>query len=316
MFSVADKSDLSCGQKRLLGHRYTSSHPENCFFPQPSSSQPVKDHTSQASIVCKRQPDQRLSTGSTSSLQLRAPPPDSPKARSTLKGWEQPWPFLVEEGSGFWSSGVAEEQGAMPETVSRGSSEAHEDSTRSTYDNLHSMSPLQIKADLSGHVYEATDPGDHVGTPEEQDRQEVGQKRDSSSSWCSCEVLPLDGSDDAAAAVNGDMSPKRCERLCSSQVVNEEDSHREEHEDKSNEHDDEDEGDEDHIYYPNSPASCSVSSNSPLSTGSSEVFLPSSPPDLQGPEAPSQPRDAHSLLAELRQQMVQQRAEYQARIQR
>lgn len=198
----------------------------------------------------------------------------------------------------------------MQETVSRGSSEAQEDSVLSTYDNLHSMSPLQIKEDVSGH-----DPGD-VGTPEEQDRQEAGQKRDSSSSWCSCEVLPLDGSDDAAAAVHGDISPKRWERLHSSQVANEEDRYRDEHEDKSNDDDDEDEGGDDNMYYPNSPASCSVPSNSPLSTGSSEVFLPSSPPDLQGPEAPSQPRDAHSLLAELRQQMAQQRAEYQARIQR
>lgn len=206
----------------------------------------------------------------------------------------------------------------MQETVSRGSSEAQEDSVLSTYDNLHSMSPLQIKEDVSGHDPEATDPGD-VGTPEEQDRQEAGQKRDSSSSWSSCEVLPLDGSDDAVAAVHGDMSPKRWERLHSSQVANEEDSHRDEHEDKSNDDDDgddEDEGGDDNMYYPNSPASCSVPSNSPLSTGSSEVFLPSSPPDLQGPEAPSQPRDAHSLLAELRQQMAQQRAEYQARIQR
>lgn len=207
-----------------------------------------------------------------------------------------------------------DKQGAVPETVSRGSSEAQEDSTLSTYDNLHSMSPLQIKEDVSGPDPEATDSGDHVGTPEEQDRQEAGQKRDSSSSWSSCEVLPLDGSDDAAAAVHGDMSPKRWERLHSSQVENEEDSHRDEHEDKTND-DDEDEED-DNVYYPNSPASCSVPSNSPLSTGSSEVFLPSSPPDLQGSEAPSQPRDAHSLLAELWQQMAQQRAEYQARIQR
>lgn len=323
MYSAAAKSDLSSGQKRLLGHRYTSSHPENCFYPQPSSSQPITHHTGKANIDYERHPaDQRPSTAnfqaSTSSLQLRDPLPDSSKPRSTLVGWEKAWPGLEEARSGFWSSGAAEEHGTMPETTSGGSSEAQEDSTLSAYDNLHSMSPCERKEDVTVNHLEATDPGGHVGTPEEEEElEEAGQKRDSSSSWCSCEVLPLDESDDAVGAVRLELSPKRRKRLHSSQVANEENCHDDEHDDKSNDDDeDDDEGDDDNIYYPNSPASCSVPSDSPLSTGSSEVFLPSGPPDQQGPEPQSQPSDAHSLLAELQQQMAQQKAEYQARIQR
>uniref|UniRef100_A0A087X486 Si:ch211-247j9.1 n=1 Tax=Poecilia formosa TaxID=48698 RepID=A0A087X486_POEFO len=55
---------------------------------------------------------------------------------------------------------------------------------------------------------------------------------------------------------------------------------------------------------------------SPLSTGSSEVFLPSGAPDLQVQESHLESRDTHSLLAKLRQQMAQQKAEYQNRIER
>ncbi|PWA24385.1 hypothetical protein CCH79_00011947 [Gambusia affinis] len=44
IFSAAGKSDLLSGQKKHLGHRYTSSHPENCFYPLPSSSEPINHH--------------------------------------------------------------------------------------------------------------------------------------------------------------------------------------------------------------------------------------------------------------------------------
>uniref|UniRef100_A0AAV2J9M7 Uncharacterized protein n=1 Tax=Knipowitschia caucasica TaxID=637954 RepID=A0AAV2J9M7_KNICA len=67
------------------------------------------------------------------------------------------------------------------------------------------------------------------------------------------------------------------------------------------------------------PTSRSDPSLSPLSTGSSEVFLPSGPPELQeqeGRTGTEQPSDLHSLLGELQRQMAQQREEYQARIQR
>lgn len=223
-------------------------------------------------------------------------------------GWEKAWPGLGGVGSVFWSCDAAEEQGAVPETASGGSSEAQEDSTLSVYDNLNSMSPSQRKEDVAVKHLDTIDPGGHVGAHEEEaELKEAGQKRDSSSSWSSCEVLPLDESPDA--------SPKRRSRLHSTQVASDENSHQSEHDDQNNADDDDDDG-EDNAYYPNSPASCSAPSGSPLSTGSSEVFLPSGPPDPQGLESEAQPRDAHSLLAELQQQMARQKAEYQARIQR
>lgn len=192
----------------------------------------------------------------------------------------------------------------MTETASGGSSEAQEDSTLSAYDNLRSESPSQRKEAVTGTLPGATDPGGHA---QEAEREEAGHQRDSSSSWSSCEVLPLDESDDTVSVVNLGMSPKRSKQLHPSQEANEESSQGDEHKDKSNE--DEDEVDDGIVPAPNPPASCSEFSISPVSTGSSEVFLPSASPNLQGPEA-------HCLLAELQQQMAQQEAEYQARIQR
>lgn len=225
-----------------------------------------------------------------------------------LLDWEKAWPGLAEAGSSSWVSGAAEEQAAMAETASGGSSEAQEDSTVSAYDNLHSLSPCQSKEEVSGEYVEAAGPAGPVGTPEEEVKlEEAGQKINSSPSWSSCEVLPFDEGDDSVGVACLDMSQMR---RCSI----EENSHDEEHKNKSQKDVNDEEDDDEHIYYPSSPVSCSVHSDSPLSTGSSDVFLPCGSPDLQEPEPPPQPGDSHSLRAEVQQQMVQQRAEHQARI--
>lgn len=190
---------------------------------------------------------------------------------------------LGEGFSGFWSSGAAEE------VASGGSSEAQEDSTLSTYDNLSIC--LHQRQEVGGGPL---NPGGHLGASEEEDQKK------GSPLWSSCEILPLDEGDDAADVVDPETSTKG--------VKPEEPGHK-----NNDDNEDEDEG-EDEVYYPTSPASCSVPSDSPLSTGSSDVFLPSVPQDQQGPETQTQPSDAESLLSKLQQEMALQRAEYQAKI--
>ncbi|XP_032390214.1 rho GTPase-activating protein 22 [Etheostoma spectabile] len=324
IYSAAAKSDISFAQKRLLGHRYTSSHPENCFYPLPSSSQPLQHHYDRHNMdnhQCHmgQGPSPANVQDSTNSLQLQDQLPDSSKPKPILMSWAKAWPGPTELSAGFWSSGGAEEEGAESRTASEDSSEAQEDSNLSAYDNLNRGS-LQRMEDVTGGHFETNVPGGHIGTFEEQvEVEEAGQTRDSSSSWSSCEVLPLDESSDALEAVSPDVSPKRLKRLPSSQVADEENNVDDEdvYDDDDNDDDDDDDDDDDeNVHHHNSPASCSVLSDSFLSTGSSDVFLPSGPPDLQGPKPDSQPRDTHSMLAELRQQMAQQKIEYQARIQR
>lgn len=299
---AAAKPELSPAQKRPLGHRYTSSHPENCFYPQASSSQ----HGSVPDT------DQRPSTShfqASMTCQLQSPEGNASKAKSAPVDWERSWPSRVEAGSVSFKG----EQGAMAETASRGSSEAQEDSTFSAYDNLHSLSLCQSKEDVTGEYVEALEPAAPVGTPEEVEKLEKGGcKIDSSSSWSSCEILPFDERDDSMGAACLTASPRRRQRLHANNEISHND---EESEMKSHDGDDEEneEDEDEHVYYQASPASCSVS---PLSTGSSDVFLPAGSPEHQGPESPTQPSNTHSLLAELRQQMANQRAEYQARIQR
>lgn len=224
-------------------------------------------------------------------------------------GWAKAWPSPEKENCGFWSSVGGEGDSGMPETASGGSSEAQEDSTPSAYDNLDKLSLQTTTEDVPGGHFETNFPKGHIGACEkEAEEEEVVQTRDSFSSWSSCEVLPLEENSDAAGAASPGISPKKPDGLPSEQVAGEEDGDKvkiDDHEVK--------EGDENH---PNSLASCSVFSDSPLSTGSSEVFLPSGPQEQQGSEPLLQPRDTHTLLAELRQQMVQQKTEYQARIQR
>lgn len=300
--SAAAKPELPPAQKRPLGHRYTSSHPENCFYPQPSSSQncSIPDMTQRASTSHFQ--------ASMNTCRLESPEGNSSKAKAPVD-WERPWPSRVEAGSVSFK----ENQGTMAETASGGSSEAQEDSTFSAYDNLHSLSLCQSKEDVSGEYVEALEPAAPAGTPEEVEKlKEGGCKIDSSSSWSSCEILPFDEGDDSMGAACLALSPRRRQRL----HANKEGSHNDEECEKKSHNDDNEENDEDedeHVYYPASPASCSVS---PLSTGSSDVFLPAGSPEHQVSESPTQPSNTHSLLAELRQQMASQRAEYQARIQR
>lgn len=243
-----------------------------------------------------------------SACRLQSPEGNTSKSKSAPVDWERSWPSQVEAGSVSFKG----EQGAMAETASGGSSEAQEDSTFSAYDNLHSLSLCQSKEDVSGEYVEALEPAAPAGTPEDVEKLEEGEcKIASSSSWSSCEILPFDEGDDSMGAACLAASPRRRQRL----HANEDSSHNdEEYEKKSHVDDEENDEDEDeHVYYPASPASCSVS---PLSTGSSDVFLPAGSPEHQGPESPTQSSNTHSLLAELRQQMAGQRAEYQARIQR
>ncbi|XP_046723363.1 rho GTPase-activating protein 24 isoform X2 [Silurus meridionalis] len=63
--------------------------------------------------------------------------------------------------------------------------------------------------------------------------------------------------------------------------------------------------------HPNSPASSSAPTDAPLSTGSSEVFLPNAPSDLKDPPAS---QAIQCLVVGLRQQMARQRAEFEAKI--
>ncbi|KAM4620356.1 rho GTPase-activating protein 24-like [Polymixia lowei] len=289
--SAAD-SGLSVGQKRPLGHRYTSSHPENCFYALPSTSYPLPQH--HAGRHSAAQQDYQRHAGLASSkaaafpLTPQTPPTafreedpqaDCSKPRLVVLGWAEARPNLAEAGACFWSSvtrGVAEE-GAVPVAARRGSSEAQEDSTLSVYDNLDRASLQQRMEDVTGGHFEATAAGSCLGTSlgvvAGVVLEEAGQMAESSSSWSSCDILPLDES--------------------SCQDEEEEDFHP-----------------------ANSPASCSGPSDAALSTGSSEVFLPSAPSDLQGAQPQPEPQDVHSLLADLQKQMAKQKTDYQARINR
>ncbi|KAK2828432.1 hypothetical protein Q5P01_019466 [Channa striata] len=314
--SAAVKSDLSSGQKRHLGHRYTSSHPENCFYPMPSSSQPLESRPGGHSTDCPQHHDGQGPSSadveaSTTSLHFQDPLQDS-KPRPKLTGWTKAWPSSGEAATGFWSCGAVDEDGA----VSGGSSEPQEDSTSSAYDNLDRVPLCQkMEDETSGH-FEINDPGSHSGACKERaELEEEAQTRDTSSSWSSCEVLPLDEIN-AVGGVSPNMSTETDKRLPSRQMAEDKSSGNVDPEhnanDGDNNDDDDDDDDDDDVHHPNSPASCSAVSDSPLSTGSSEVFLPSAPPDSQA----TQPKDAQSLLADLRQQMARQKTEYQARIQR
>ncbi|CAN9501058.1 unnamed protein product [Ophioblennius macclurei] len=300
VFSAAAQSDVSSGQKRHLGHRYTSSHPENCFYPIPSSSQSAQHH---ADYDYRQRhsgpgPSPVDVEASTSSLQLQeaSAATDRTKPRSAPSAWTKVWTGSGEATSSFWSSSGAEGGSAVPEAVSGGSSEVQEDSTPSPYDNLQ----RRRMGGVARGRYEVESKGSCEG---EAEQEEAEEGRDSSSSWSSCEVLPSDeGSDQVDEEdLNKNLPSGR-------------DSEKEK--DNDEEEDDEDDGYE-KVHHPASPASGSVLSNSPLSTGSSEVFLPSAPPEPQRPSDPlSQVQDPQSLLAELRLQMAQQRAQYQARIYR
>ncbi|XP_057676619.1 rho GTPase-activating protein 24 [Corythoichthys intestinalis] len=296
--SSVSPAAATSGHKTLLGHRYTSSHPETCFFPLLS---PSKNHYEGRT---REQCQQLISGGS--------PPADvhsSKEPKSEHMSWMEVWNSLGEPrdtvgkalaDEPLWIPGatqmaVAEgdcTKGTDTNVPSRSSSGTQEDSTPSDYDNLDSAHSSQIMEDVAS---EHLDPKEERDSGEES--EEAWQTVDDSSSWSSCEVLPLLKS---GSQVSLDVTPKRSP---SSQAA--EDDKR---------LDGDAESDHNEGRHLNTPTSGSILS--PLSTGSSEVFLPSGPPELSGPENQSQPDDAQLLLAELRQQMAQQRTEYQARIHR
>ncbi|XP_051902891.1 rho GTPase-activating protein 24-like [Hippocampus zosterae] len=269
--AAAVTSGVTADNKTFLGHRYTSSHPENCFYPLPTSSQPLQNHG-------REKTRDRSDDGSS---------PANVCSRMEV------WTSLGEAGDSggkkvagehLWSSSAIRVAGAEGEG---GGGESQEDGTPSDYDNLNRAPSSQTMEDVAGEHFDPNNSGEES----EAAWQTVD---DDSSSWSSCEVLqPDQGSD----PVGPDLKPMM--RSPSSQAA-EDDKHL----------DGDTESDLDGGRRLNTPTSGSILS--PLSTGSSEVFLPSGPPE---PSA-SEPDDAESLLVELRHKMAQQRSEYQARIRR
>ncbi|XP_073680598.1 rho GTPase-activating protein 24 isoform X2 [Garra rufa] len=151
---------------------------------------------------------------------------------------------------------------------SGGSSEA-QDSNLSVYDN--------IVTEEQGEQY-----------IEDREAKGTASVAESSSSWSSCEIVPLDGgSGSGGAASPCNVSPRQFPSFRM-------DSREEE-------------------LRLNSPASSSAPTDAPLSTGSSEVFLPNAPQEPLGFPAS---HAMQCLVAGLRQQMTRQKAEYEAKINR
>eukprot|EP00063_Salmo_salar_P010243 XP_013985078.1 PREDICTED: rho GTPase-activating protein 24-like isoform X4 [Salmo salar] len=192
----------------------------------------------------------------------------------TLQAAPEPSSMLPIGWRGPEDPSWAAEQGT---TGTSGSSEA-QDSTLSVYDNLDTLQRMEEVAADGGW-----------GSPAGPVEVEVGTASmvDTRSSWSSCEILSLE---DSGSGVVRTSPGRGSTRFPSFRT---------------------DPGDED--LHPNSPASSSALTDAPLSTGSSEVFLPSAPPDLRVPPAS---QAMHWLLTGLRQQMARQRAEFEAKIQR
>ncbi|XP_007563965.1 rho GTPase-activating protein 22-like [Poecilia formosa] len=306
IFSAAGKSDLLSGQKKHLGHRYTSSHPENCFYPLPSSSESINHHPGRHKGDFYKYHSGQGSSSANAQATTTNPQLQTESSNQGAMGWQR----QEKAASASWSCRGAEEEGEVPEAASGGSSQAQEDSTPSVYDNLDRASLSHTLENVPTENFDLDSPGINVGMCEtEVDQAELGTAGDSSSSWSSCEVLPLDKSKDELGVSSPDIPPKRSRMLPLNQRREQEICDKDDHEDNGVEGN----GAKQH---PSSWASCSVISISPLSTGSSEVFLPSGAPDLQVQESHLESRDTHSLLAKLRQQMAQQKAEYQNRIER
>ncbi|XP_076836950.1 rho GTPase-activating protein 24 isoform X2 [Brachyhypopomus gauderio] len=152
------------------------------------------------------------------------------------------------------------------------SSEAQE-STLSVYDNIGPAGRADGRA-------EDGEPSTATGEPEGC----AGSLGDSSSPWSSCEILLTEG-----GTVRG-----RAAGPCNSPLYFT--SFRSEPEEGGT--------------HPNSPAPSSAPTDAPLSTGSSEVFLPNAPTDAAASQT------MQSVLVCLRQQMARQKVEYEAKINR
>lgn len=157
-----------------------------------------------------------------------------------------------------------------------GESSEAQDSTLSVYDNM--VTGVQMD-DCAEEGEAGTGIVDLEGG--------TARMADSNSSWSSCEILLGDG----GSGSGGTASP------CHSSVCFP--SYRS------------DLGESD--LHPNSPASSTAPTDAPLSTGSSEVFLPNAPSD---PQDPPSSQTIQCLVVGLRQQMARQKAEYEAKINR
>lgn len=189
----------------------------------------------------------------------------------TLQAAPEPSSMLPIGWRGPEDPSWAAEQGT---TGTSGSSEA-QDSTLSVYDNLDTLQRMEEVAADGGW-----------GSPAGPVEVEVGTASmvDTRSSWSSCEILSLE---DSGSGVVRTSPGRGSTRFPSFRT---------------------DPGDED--LHPNSPASSSALTDAPLSTGSSEVFLPSDP------HVPPASQAMYTLLAGLKQQMARQRTEFEAKIQR
>ncbi|KAG9265827.1 rho GTPase-activating protein 24-like isoform X2 [Astyanax mexicanus] len=221
--------------------------------PQPSSALIYENH----SLLALESPSTELIPC------LTSPPSASSSMTAVAEGGDDymqacSWPDL--EQSEWRNDRIHMDSG--------GNSDA-QDSTLSVYDNMGT----EVQAD--GLVE------DQEAASEIKGLEASPSLADSSSSWSSCEILPMDG----------EGRRDRVASLCHGAVR------------FSSFRTDSGEGDP----RPNSPAS----TDAPLSTGSSEVFLPNGDP--QGPVAS---QAIQCLLTGLRQQMVRQKAEYEAKINR
>lgn len=274
----------------------------------PSSSDSTNHHTGvHRGDYWKYHAGQGLSSGDAKATTTNS---QQQVENSKLMGRAKVWQHQEKTTSAYWSCDGAEEEGEPPEAASGGSSQVQEDSTPSAYDNLYGDSLLHTMEKVPTNRVDSVSPGTTVGMCDaEVDQEEVRKAGDSSSSWSSCEVLPLDENNDDLVATSPDIPPKKSKMMTLTQKAEKEIHNTDDHEDN------EGEGNDD-MHHPSSWASCSVISISPLSTGSSEVFLPSGPPDVQLQESQLKSRDTHSLVANLKQQMAQQKAEYRSRIER
>lgn len=205
-------------------------------------------------------------------LQTR-PPPSSPPA-CTNKAPEAAIDSCVQSRS--WPD--MEEPIWGPDRAlgdSGGNSEA-QDSTLSVYDNMG------VEGQGEGYTEEKKSSGIVEA------KGGTASIADSSSSWSSCEIVPLDGDSEgggAASPCNNSPGHVASFRMDFGEIGPR----------------------------ANSPASSSVPTDAPLSTGSSEVFLPNAPLEPLGIPAS---HAMQCLVAGIRQQMARQKAEYEAKLNR
>uniref|UniRef100_A0A8C6S9D8 Rho-GAP domain-containing protein n=1 Tax=Neogobius melanostomus TaxID=47308 RepID=A0A8C6S9D8_9GOBI len=265
--SCVSKSEFY--QKKLLGHRHTSSHPETSLFQPQRSTSPFRN----------------IPPNQTESQEAHFEP-SLPLSNPNGLSWTEAWPDIRDPNVDYWTPEDAPNEGLASLS---GASSIGVCSTPSAYDNIEKGSSSN-SGSFENVQAENTEQQDNL---EEQNEQ-------SSTSWSSCEIIPFEETQSPAHSAKRHASLPIAMELILGESVDKEEQF-------------------ESLHF-TTPTSRSEPSGSPLSTGSSEVFLPSGPPleppDQQGQAGVSEPRDEHSLLAELQQQMAQQKAEYQARIQR